>query len=103
MSHNISNRLTVKKFQHGRLLVTSGVNEQIADSAEFSEFINISLQRHIRGDWGEVCQDDWTANELALLEGERLFSVYKKDGVSTIWIITERDRSATTVLFPDEY
>ncbi|MFZ4860331.1 MAG: plasmid related protein [Desulfuromonadaceae bacterium] len=47
--------------------------------------------------------DDRVANELALQSGDRLFSAYKREGLPKLWIITESDRSVTTVLFPDEY
>lgn len=91
------------KFDPGRLAVTRGVHELIADNPEFAKHLHLSLQRHLLGDWGEVSDEDRVANELALQEGERLFSVYRKEGMPTIWIITERDRSVTTVLFPEEY
>jgi hypothetical protein len=50
-----------------------------------------------------LCYEDSVSNEVVLLEGDRLFSAYEKEGVAKIWIITEWDRSVTTVLFPDEY
>lgn len=90
------------KFSAGQLMMTSSVNELIAENSEFSKRVFQSLQRHFAGDWGDLCDEDRAANESALQEGGRLFSVYK-DGMPTIWIITEWDRSATTVLFPDEY
>ena len=60
------------------------------------------LARHQSGDWGECGPEDWKANDLDLCTGGRLFSVYKvcRD---RLWIITEADRSATTILLPDEY
>ncbi|KVE69750.1 hypothetical protein [Burkholderia vietnamiensis] len=62
------------------------------------------LARHMRGDWGDLFVDDATANELALLTGKRLLSSYiLPDGRSKIWIITEADRSVTTILRPEEY
>jgi hypothetical protein len=91
------------KFNPGQLVMTRGVNDSVADSAKFAKHVHQSLIRHLAGDWGEVCDEDRASNESALKEGDRLFSVYKKEGVSTIWIITEWDRSVTTVLFPDEY
>jgi len=60
------------------------------------------LERHGRGDWGEVDREDWRANDWSLANGERLLSAYMAVGV-VIWIITERDRSATTILLPAEY
>jgi hypothetical protein len=91
------------KFNPGQLAVTSGVNDLIADNEEFARHVQLSLKRHLAGDWGDVCDDDRVVNELALQNGERLFSVYKKEGLPTIWIITEWDRSVTTALFPEEY
>jgi len=58
--------------------------------------------RHASGDWGEVCDEDKQANEQALINGDRLLSAYDVMG-KRIWIITEYDRSLTTILFPDEY
>jgi len=61
------------------------------------------LERHARGDWGELCAEDEDQNELGLLGGFRLMSAYRlPDGV-TVWVITEADRSSTTFLLPDEY
>ncbi|MBT0664494.1 hypothetical protein KI809_09300 [Geobacter pelophilus] len=91
------------KFNPGQLVVTRGVNDLIAINEEFAKQVMLSLNRHMAGDWGDVCDEDRGSNELALQEGERLFSVYKKEGLPTIWVITEWDRSVTTVLFPDEY
>jgi len=90
------------KFSPGKLVVTRGVHEQM-DNEEFAMHVSLSLRRHLSGDWGDVCDEDRVTNEEALQQGERLFSVYKKEGQPTIWIITERDRSVTTTLFPDEY
>lgn len=91
------------KINPGQLAVTRGVNDLIADNKEFARHVFLSLKRHLAGDWGDFCDEDRVANELALQNGERLFSVCKKEGLPTIWIITEWDRSVTTVLFPDEY
>jgi hypothetical protein len=65
--------------------------------------IRAALQRHLRGDWGEVDRHDWNANNLALLEGTRLLSAYDTSGGERFWIITEADRSVTTVLLPEDY
>lgn len=91
------------KFNPGRLMMTRGVNDLIADNEEFAAHVHLSLTRHLAGDWGELCDEDRVTNELALQHGDRLFSAYEKEGLPKIWIITEWDRSATTVLFPDEY
>src|SRR5207253_2033193 len=61
------------------------------------------IQRHASGDWGDVGAEDWAANEDALRRGGRLFSVYQVGAEIRLWIITEADRSATTVVLPEEY
>lgn len=60
------------------------------------------LDRHVSGDWGDLCEDDKQLNEAALKEGSRLFSSYTL-GEGKLWIITEADRSSTTLLLPSEY
>ncbi|MEK6703819.1 MAG: hypothetical protein AABZ53_16290 [Planctomycetota bacterium] len=62
-----------------------------------------AIRRHASGDWGEVCKEDRLENELSLREGFRIMSVYTDRKGVKFWIITEADRSATTVLLPDEY
>ena len=91
------------KFQMGRLLMTRGVNDLVAERMDFAKFVGESLVRHRKGDWGNLCKEDREENELSLKEGFRLLSAYEADGLPKIWIITEADRSATTILFPDEY
>ena len=86
------------KFHLGALYMTPGVQGEI-DNTELSA----ALSRHISGDWGDVDSEDWQANEEALKHGLRLLSVYHSANGIKFWIITERDRSATTVLFPSEY
>lgn len=61
------------------------------------------LARHIHGDWGDLPVEDIAANELALLTSKRLLSSYTLSGNVKVWIITEADRSVTTILMPDEY
>ncbi len=74
----------------------AALEEACQTSAEF-------LSRHEAGDWGEVGPEDWAENELSLREGFRILSAYTlKTGVK-IWIITEADRSITTILLPEEY
>jgi hypothetical protein len=61
------------------------------------------LSRHESGDWGEVGPEDWESNEAAVREGTRLLSAYTLNTGVKIWIITEWDRSVTTILLPEEY
>ena len=91
------------KFNTGQLVVTRGVNDLMASSNTFANHVYVSVHRHAAGDWGDVCSEDRETNEFALQHSERLFSVYKGKKFATIWIITEWDRSITTVLLPEEY
>lgn len=86
------------KFPLGRLVATRGVIEEIPES-EMME----AVERHAIGDWGDVSEEDRVSNEEALKEGHRLLSVYHSSTGEKFWIITEWDRSATTVLLPSEY
>ena len=65
--------------------------------------IAAALRRHASGDWGDVDPDDRAANDLALTSGGRLLSVYQSATGTTFWVLTEADRSVTTVLLPDDY
>ena len=85
-------------FPMGRLLATPGALEKISQYD-----INIALGRHQSGDWGDVCDEDKRLNDEALRNGARLFSAYHTQDGRQFWIITEADRSATTVLLPSEY
>ena len=62
-----------------------------------------ALTRHARGDWGDVDNHDRRANDHALIEDSRLFSVYHSARGVKFWIITESDRSVTTILLPEDY
>lgn len=61
------------------------------------------IHRHFTGDWGDMSVEDQQQNRLAIRSGMRVFSCYKLDSSAKIWIITEADRSSTTLLLPDEY
>ena len=94
------------RFNLGGVYMTRGVSDRVADDEPFAKFVHQSLERHARGDWGFLCDEDRRLNDQALLDGRlRLFSAYLPHGnhADKIWIITEADRSATTILFPDEY
>jgi hypothetical protein len=62
-----------------------------------------AIRRHAAGDWGDVDAEDRAANDDSLKAGERLLSVYRSANGTTFWVITEADRSVTTVLLPDDY
>jgi hypothetical protein len=90
------------KFLLGMMVCTRYVNDCIAENALFAEFVLDSLKRHANCDWGEISESDKVENDFSLDKHLRLFSVYKKDKF-VIWVITEADRSVTTILFPSEY
>jgi len=96
---------TTPKFDCGVLLATPGASEAFEKNHQTPfEF----LQKHLAGDWGDLCDEDRQANDQALIDGSRLLSAYRlKDGTK-IWIITEAagengQREATTCLLPEEY
>lgn len=88
------------KFSPGSVYATPGVLEAFKASGDDPLAF---LIKHLAGDWGEVGKEDWNANEESLRIGERLLSAYHMSSGVRFWIITERDRSATTFLLPDEY
>jgi hypothetical protein len=90
------------KFALGQVVMTRGVAALIEGQPGLHGALLELLSCHVSGDWGNVCPEDWEANDAALAGGGRLLSVYEL-AARKIWIITEWDRSATTVLFPDEY
>ncbi|MEK7218008.1 MAG: hypothetical protein AAB728_00935 [Patescibacteria group bacterium] len=87
-------------FPLGQLVATPGALAAMAEAGQSPlEFV----RRHARGDWGEVCGEDWTANDDALVDGNRLLSAYRTGKDARLWVITEWDRSVTTILLPEEY
>jgi hypothetical protein len=85
-------------FQLGQIVITPSALEALPQ-AEVME----ALSRHARGDWGDVNAEDRQENEFSLKEGFRLFSVYHTKSNIKFWIITEADRSVTTILLPEDY
>lgn len=87
-----------ERFPLGLLYITPTAAEAV-DQADIGQ----ALARHSRGDWGDVVPDDWFENDYALAARSRLFSVYHAGDGRKFWVITEADRSATTVLLPEDY
>ncbi len=84
----------------GQIVATPGAIQALDEAGEAPlEY----LARHAAGDWGEVGAEDWKENDLSVKEGFRVLSAYTLSTGTKIWIITEADRSATTLLLPDEY
>lgn len=86
------------KFPSGRIVATRNAVARIPND----EVVH-ALTRHLHGDWGTLDAEDWEANEQALRRGGRLLSAYFTKQKVKFWIITEADRSATTVLLPEDY
>src|SRR5262245_57289952 len=85
-------------FSLGQVVITPAAMNRIP-----ADEVQAALARHARGDWGDINEHDRHENALALQEGFRLMSVYQlKDG-TRLWIITEADRSVTTILLPEDY
>ena len=94
------------KFQLGQTVMTRGVADALAENLDFAGFVIESLERYKAGDWGEMAAEDKKLNDDAVKNGnDRILAAYKNGGPKAwkIWIITEWDRSYTTILFPDEY
>ena len=92
---------SVRRFALGQTFITPGAEEALQIAGQTAiEF----LRRHMSCDWGsELSDEDVHENELSLKEGFRLLSAYRTGKGQKLWIITEADRSATTVLLPSEY
>lgn len=87
-------------FPLGPTVATPGALAALTSAGQSPvEFLN----KHVRGDWGDVCEDDMRANDDAVRHGERILSVYKTNLGVKIWCLTEADRSATTLLLPTDY
>ena len=85
-------------FTSGQVVATTGALALAESGINLGSF----LARHLLGDWGDLCDEDKQENELSVSQGYRVFSSYKTSH-GKLWIITEADRSSTTLLQPDEY
>ena len=92
------------KFQLGKLVVTRAVADRMQADKTFKKFVYSSLRRYIDCDWGPMDDSDKELNDNAVKTGEsRILAAYVYQTDTTIWIITEWDRSVTTILFPSDY
>ena len=89
-------------FKLGGIVMTRGICERRKENPGFNEFVQKCLKRHTQGDWGDLDEEDKKENQFSLDKRLRLFSAYKQNNWK-VWIITEGDRSYTTILFPSEY
>lgn len=92
----------MNKFELGQTVMTRGVSEKIATNLIFAEEVTNALRRYRSCDWGEMDDEDKALNDEAISGEDRIFAAYELTE-GKIWIITEWDRSVTTILFPSEY
>ena len=103
----------MSRFKTGRLVITPGINAYLKERGLPHMFLIRYVIRHVNGDWGELCAEDYEANEQALADGSRILSKYRlpsdhESGGRAIYVITEAEdddgeRRYTTILFPEEY
>ncbi|MFN2531083.1 MAG: hypothetical protein ABR555_07280 [Pyrinomonadaceae bacterium] len=97
---NTNQRPSFARFPLGETFITPGAEEALMIAGQTGiEF----LRRHVSCDFGEVTDEDLQENELSLCEGFRVLSAYRTAKGQKLWIITEADRSSTTILLPSEY
>jgi hypothetical protein len=93
-----SSNIPVALFRIGRICATPNALDKLTQPDILS-----GLQRHQAGDWGDLDEHDRQENDRALQDGSRLLSAYRTESGVKFWIITEADRSVTTVLLPEDY
>ena len=95
------------KFKLGKLTATAAVVDEMQNDHAFAAFVSKSIRRYEDQDWGDSPDETKLQNDYAVEYGERILATYDQDMAvrdrKTIWITTEWDRSATTILFPEEY
>ena len=90
-------------FSLGKLVMTKGIADKRENDLRFACEVDVALRKYIRCDWGDTCKGDDVANDEAVRDGDsRILAAYETSQ-GKIWILTEWDRSVTTILFPDEY
>jgi hypothetical protein len=92
--------MRIARFPLGQVVGTPGALQALAEAGQTPDEF---LKRHIVGDWGELDQHDRAENDRSFETGCRLLSAYTLRTGERLWVITEADRSATTLLLPSEY
>lgn len=87
---------------YGNLYATRGIADQMEKDKQFEQEVLNAFHRYTRYDWGDLCASDKAINDAAVEGADRVLAAYHTSA-GVIWIITEWDRSATTILFPNEY
>jgi hypothetical protein len=83
--------------------MTRGVADKVTEDEEFAKYTLHCLRRHMDSDWGDLDPEDRKENEFSVEHGFRVLSSYEHPTQPKLWVITEADRSTTTILFPSEY
>lgn len=91
------------KFKMGQLFMTCGIRNSMSESNKFSNEVQQSYDRYCNKDWGELCNEDKLVNDSALMNGDERIVASYNSSIGKIFIITECDRSATTILLSSEY
>lgn len=100
-----------KLFELGNIVATARLHDYMSENNFFNMFVGYCLSLYATGNWGKLDPEDWALNDESVKTGERILASYpipyelqkELEGEEKIWIITEWDRSVTTILFPDEY
>ena len=100
MPHMTPNESVTPLFTPGRVVATPGA---LAALEKAGQQPGDFLARHVRGDWGEVPPEDIKENEFSLKHGFRVLSAHRTNAGDKLWVITEADRSSTSILLPEEY
>ena len=99
-AHDVEMHIVFARFPIGQLVATPAALQTLEDTGHvFTKF----LARHVRADWGDLDEEDIRSNNEALRHGGRLLSAYTLSDTERLWIITEGNRSATTILLPSDY
>jgi len=88
----------IVSFPLGQVVITANARDKVHPAD-----VMIGLRRHAAGDWGDLDEHDRQENEVSLAQGFRLLSAYKDRSGTKFWVVTEADRSATTILLPEDY
>jgi len=94
------------QFDLGQLVMTRGIADLVEENAGFAKHVMRALQRYTSCDWGDLCEEDAQMNDSAIgPDGGRILAAYEHPEHSDwrLWVVTEWDRSVTTLLFPHEY
>ena len=91
-------------FEAGEIYMTNNVNEKCRKDLKFNQFCLQSFGRHLKGDWGDADDETQVQNDNSIKDGDGvILSMFNYKDDTMLWILTESDRSETTLLFPEEY